>query len=213
MPVQPALPAVGHAVGQFDLHDARAFPMPAPPRGRMEAHSLASTRRADDRASRRRSPASAPRRRCRSGRPASRIGRGSSGRDRRSRSRRTNRSLTMASKNPAANGSDRASAWIGNTPPSTPASRMRSQVLRGDRTTDRWPRPATPNSRRRKIDEPPLPQPEVEHAHAGPQVQRGRQPFGHPERVRAAAHAGVIQSGWYFDERGKRSETNGDLKS
>src|SRR5262249_15846593 len=53
---------------------------------------------------------------------------------------------TMASKNSAANGSDRASAWIGKTPSSTPASRMRwrfsvalnDRSVAQTRTADSW---------------------------------------------------------------------------
>ena len=36
VPVKPDLPAVGHRVGQFNVHDACAFPVAAPPRCRME---------------------------------------------------------------------------------------------------------------------------------------------------------------------------------
>src|ERR1700733_6057708 len=31
VPAQPKLPAVGHSVGHFDLHDAGTIPVPAPP--------------------------------------------------------------------------------------------------------------------------------------------------------------------------------------
>ena len=65
---------------------------------------------------------------------------------------------TMASKNSAANGSDRASAWIGKTPSSTPASRTRwrfSEALNHRSVAQT----CTPNSRRRKIDEAPRPHP------------------------------------------------------
>src|SRR5262249_2851504 len=37
LPVAPHLPAVGHVVGDFDIHDAGAFPEPTPPRGRVQA--------------------------------------------------------------------------------------------------------------------------------------------------------------------------------
>src|SRR3989442_2795842 len=66
--------------------------------------------------------------------------------------------LTMASKNSAANGSDRASAWIGKTPSSTPASRIRwmfSEALNHRSVAQT----CTPNSRRRKIDDDARPQP------------------------------------------------------
>ena len=36
VPVQPELPAIGHGVGEFDLHDAGPFPMPSPPGRRMQ---------------------------------------------------------------------------------------------------------------------------------------------------------------------------------
>src|ERR1022692_4336061 len=58
----------------------------------------------------------------------------------------------MASKNSAANGSDLASAWIGDTPSSTPASRIRSmfsETLNHRSVAQTY----TPNSRRRKIDD------------------------------------------------------------
>src|SRR3984893_8042791 len=37
VPVQPQLPAVGHDIGRFNVHDAGAFPVAAPPGCRMEA--------------------------------------------------------------------------------------------------------------------------------------------------------------------------------
>ena len=49
---------------------------------------------------------------------------------------------------------------------------------------------------------------EVQHPHAGPQVQRRREPLGQPQRVGPAAGAGEDPSGWYCDERGNRSETS-----
>ena len=164
--------------------------MPAPPRRRMQApHVLASTTREDARECARRFPASARPRRCRAGRPASRTERGSSGTGRRSRSRRTNRCDTMASKNSSANGSDRASAWIGNTPSSTPASRMRwwfSEALNHRSVAHT----CTPNSRCRKIDDAARPQPRSSTRMPGRRSQRGREPLGQPERVRPAADAG-----------------------
>jgi hypothetical protein len=66
--------------------------------------------------------------------------------------------LTTASKNPVANGSARASAWIGNTASPTAASRIRlsRSVASNHRSVAQT---CTPNSRCRKIDEAPRPQP------------------------------------------------------
>ena len=40
MPVQPDLPAIRHGVGQFNVHDACPFPVPAPPSRRMQAPEI-----------------------------------------------------------------------------------------------------------------------------------------------------------------------------
>ncbi len=47
MPVQPELPAIGHDVGQLDVHDARPLPVPAPPRGGMQAPEVGRPERAE----------------------------------------------------------------------------------------------------------------------------------------------------------------------
>ena len=65
---------------------------------------------------------------------------------------------TIASKNSVPNGSDRASAWIGKTPSSTPASRIRCKISEAlnHRSVAHT---CTPNSRRRKTDDIANPQP------------------------------------------------------
>src|SRR5438552_12136376 len=114
---------------------------------------------------------------------------------------------TMASKNSAANGSERASAWIGKTPSSTPASRIRwmfSEALNHRSVAHT----CTPNSRRRKIDDDARPQPRSSTRMPG------------RKSIAAASHS-VIQSefappltlarthsGWYCEERGKLVEMN-----
>jgi hypothetical protein len=40
VPVQPKLPAIGHGVGQLNVHDAGPFPVPAPPSRRMQAPEI-----------------------------------------------------------------------------------------------------------------------------------------------------------------------------
>src|SRR5438552_18740820 len=40
VPVQPKLPAIGHGVGQINVHDASPFPVPAPPARRMQAPDI-----------------------------------------------------------------------------------------------------------------------------------------------------------------------------
>src|SRR6266478_6389179 len=113
----------------------------------------------------------------------------------------------MASKNSVAKGSDRASAWIGNTPSSTPASRIRwifSEALNHRSVAQT----CTPNSRRRKIDDDARPQPRSSTRMPG-------------RRSNAAASHSVIQSefapplalamthsAWYCEERGNHSETS-----
>ena len=114
---------------------------------------------------------------------------------------------TMASKNSAAKGSDRASAWIGKTPSSTPASRMRwmfSEALNHRSVAQT----CTPNSRRRKIDDDALPHPRsstripvlksiADASHSLIQSELA------PPLALARTH-----SGWYFEQRGKRSDTS-----
>src|SRR6266699_4624037 len=114
---------------------------------------------------------------------------------------------TTASKNSVAKGSDRASAWIGNTPSSTPASRIRwmfSETLNHRSVAQ----PCTPNSRRRKIDDAARPQPRsstripgrkssAEVSHSVSQSEFA------PPLTLARTH-----SGWYCEERGKLVEMN-----
>src|SRR5271170_949942 len=113
----------------------------------------------------------------------------------------------MASKKSAANGIDRASAWIGNTPSSTPASRMRcmfSEAL-NQRSVAQI---CTPNSRRRKIDDAARPQPRSSTRIPG---RKSRAEVSHsvsqsefaPPLTLARTH-----SGWYCEERGKLVEMN-----
>src|SRR2546422_499423 len=109
---------------------------------------------------------------------------------------------TMASKNSASNGSDRASAWIGKTPSPTPASRMRwrfSEALNHRSVAgDLHAELAAEEDRRRR---PPAA--EVEHPQAGPQVQRGREPLGQPQRVGSAADAGDDPLGMVLRRAGR----------
>src|SRR5438876_1566668 len=115
--------------------------------------------------------------------------------------------LTTASKNSAANGSDRASAWMGKTPSSTPASRMRwrfSEAL-NQRSVAQT---CTPNSRRRKIDEDARPQPRSSTLIPG---RRSRAAVSHSVNQSALAPPlalAMTHSGWYWEERGNRSETS-----
>ena len=95
---------------------------------------------------------------------------------------------TTASKKSAANGSDRASAWIGNTPSSTPASRIRwrfSEALNHRSVAHT----CTPNSRRRKIDDDARPQPRSSTRMPGRRSSACGEPLGQPQRVGAAAGA------------------------
>src|SRR5580658_7420999 len=113
----------------------------------------------------------------------------------------------MASKNSVAKGSDRASAWIGNTPSSTPASRIRwifSETLNHRSVAHT----CTPNSRRRKIDDAARPQPRSStripdrkfNAEASHSVSQSE--FAPPLTL-ARAH-----SGWYCEDRGNLVEIN-----
>src|SRR5471032_3118858 len=115
--------------------------------------------------------------------------------------------LTMASKNSSANGSDRASAWIGNTPSSTPASRIRwrfSEALNHRSAAQT----CTPNSRRRKMDDDARPQPRSSTRMPGRKSiavvsHSVTQSEFDPPLTLAKTH-----SGWYCEERGNRSETS-----
>src|SRR5580658_5387141 len=113
----------------------------------------------------------------------------------------------MASKNSAANGSDLASAWIGNTPSSTPASRTRSrfsETLNHRSAAQTY----TPNSRRRKIDDAARPQPRSSTRMPG---RKSSVVVSHSviqSEFAALLMLDAIHSGWYCEERGKRSETS-----
>ena len=112
---------------------------------------------------------------------------------------------TMASKNSAANGSDRASAWIGKTPSSTPASRMRwrfSEALNHRSVAQT----CTPNSRRRKIDDIARPQPRSSTRMPGRRSSASAShSVSHSELAPPLTPAST-HSGWYAEARGNRSE-------
>src|SRR4029453_7174274 len=92
---------------------------------------------------------------------------------------------TMASKNSAANGSDRASAWMGKTPSSTPGIPDAAKVLRGAEPEvggpDLHTELAAHEDRGHRSSAP-----EVQHPHTGSQVDHLGQPLGHPQRVGGA---------------------------
>src|ERR1017187_4325570 len=112
---------------------------------------------------------------------------------------------TMASKNSAANGSERASAWIGNTLSSTPASRIRwmfSDALNHKSTAQT----CTPNSRHRKIEDEARPQPRASTRMPG---RKSSAVTSHSVIHSAWAELlalAITHSGSYFEERGNRSE-------
>src|SRR2546430_8210810 len=114
---------------------------------------------------------------------------------------------TMASKKSGANGSDRASAWIGNTPSRAPASRIRwmfSAALNHRSVAQT----CTPNSRCRKIDDAARPQPRSSNRMPG---RKSSAVASHSVTHRALAALlalATIHSGWYLEERGNRSETD-----
>src|SRR5437870_2191589 len=115
--------------------------------------------------------------------------------------------LTMASKKSAANGSERASAWIGKTPSSTPASRMRwmfSEALNHRSVAQT----CTPNSRRRKIDDIARPQPRSSTRIPGRKSSAAASHSVNHSALAPPLTLAMTHSGWYFDERGNRSETN-----
>src|SRR5437773_753830 len=113
----------------------------------------------------------------------------------------------MASKNSAANGSDRASAWMGNTPSSMPASRMRwrfSEALNHRSVAQT----CTPNSRRRKIDDAARPQPRSSTRIPG---RKSSAEVSHSVSQSEFAPPLTLvrtHSGWYCEERGKLVEMN-----
>src|SRR5688572_26444091 len=113
--------------------------------------------------------------------------------------------LTITSKNSGANGSERASAWIGNTPSSTPASWIRCwfSAALNQRSVAQT---CTPNSRRRKIDDDARPQPRSSTLIPGRRsIALVSHSVSHSALAPPLAFAST-QSGWYFEERGKRSE-------
>src|SRR5438093_1530954 len=114
---------------------------------------------------------------------------------------------TMASKNSAANGSDQASAWIGNTPSSTPASRIRwmfSETLNHRSVAQTW----TPNSRRRKIDDDARPQPRSSNRMPGRKSSAAASHSVIHSALAPPLALAMTHSGWYFEERGNRSEAS-----
>src|SRR5437870_1812589 len=114
---------------------------------------------------------------------------------------------TMASKNSEANGSDRASAFRGKTPTTTPSSRLRwwfSETL-NQRSVAQT---CTPNSRRRKMDDDARPQPRSSTRMPGRKSSAvASHSVIHSELTPPLALA-MTHSGWYFEERGNRSETS-----
>src|SRR5215469_16334324 len=111
----------------------------------------------------------------------------------------------MASKNSAAKGSDLASAWTGNTPSSTPASRIRSmfsETLNHRSVAQTY----TPNSRRRKIDDAARPQPRSSTRMPGRKSSAVVSHSVIQSELAAPLMLDAIHSGWYCEERGKRSE-------
>src|SRR6266853_1500619 len=114
---------------------------------------------------------------------------------------------TMASKNSAANGSDRASAWIGKTPSSTPAPRIRwmfSEALNHKSVAQT----CTPNSRRRKIDDDARPQPRSSTRMPGRKSNVAVSHSVSQSELAPPLTLDMTHSGWYREERGKRSETS-----
>src|SRR5437867_1713118 len=114
---------------------------------------------------------------------------------------------TMASKNSAANGSERASAWIGKTPSSTPASRIRwmfSEALNHRSVAHT----CTPNSRRRRIDDDARPQPRSSTRMPGRKSSTSvSHSVSHSELAPPLTLA-ITHSGLYREERGNRAETS-----
>src|SRR6516225_9421095 len=114
---------------------------------------------------------------------------------------------TTASKNPSENGSIRASARIGKTPSSTPASRTRwmfSEALNHRSVAQTW----TPNSRRRKTEDRARPQPRSSTRMPG---RRSSASVSHSVSHRGLAPPltpASTHSGWYTEARGNRSEIN-----
>src|SRR5215469_1948434 len=98
---------------------------------------------------------------------------------------------TTASKNPSENGSDRASARIGKTPSSIPASRTRwmfSEALNHRSVAQT----CTPNSRRRKTDDRARPQPRSNPLWLTEWLTEA---LGQPQGVGSAAYAGEYPLG------------------
>src|SRR5580704_3603181 len=113
----------------------------------------------------------------------------------------------MASKKSAAKGSDRASAWIGNTPSSTPASRIRwnlSEAL-NQRSVAQT---STQNSLRRKIDEAALPQPRSRTRIPGCKWSAEASHSVSQSEFAPPLMLARIRSGWYREDRGKLVEKN-----
>src|SRR5579863_2410879 len=113
----------------------------------------------------------------------------------------------MASKKFAAKGRERASAWIGKTPSSTPASRTRRTF--SDALNQRSvAQTCTPHSRRRKIEEHARPQPR-----SSTRIPERRSSAVASHSVSQSELApplalAIIQSAWYCEARGNCSQTN-----
>ena len=109
---------------------------------------------------------------------------------------------TMASKNSSANGSDRASAWIGKTSLSTPASRIRwrfSEALNHRSVAQT----CTPNSRHRKIDDDARPQPRSSTRMPGRKASAAASHSVSQSEFAPPLTLAITHSGWYREERGK----------
>src|SRR5437867_3556611 len=112
--------------------------------------------------------------------------------------------LTMASKKSSAKGSDRASALMGHTPSSTPASRMRwmfSATLNHRSVAQT----CTPNSRRRKMDDDARPLPRSSTRMPGRKSRAAASHSVNQRELAAPLAFATIHSGLYREARGNRS--------
>src|SRR5215471_7273441 len=114
---------------------------------------------------------------------------------------------TMASKKPGAKGSDRASAWSGNTPSSTPASRMR-WMFSAALIHKSVAHTCTPNSRRRKMDEEARPQPRSKTLMPGRRSSAEASHSVSQSELAPLLAFARTHSGWYCEARGNCSETS-----
>ena len=201
-PVPPELPAVGHRVGALDVHQCRFVPSDAATTRRSGGpRRPESTIREDAREPEPSTSWTSPAPTSPSWPPGF-TKRSNVLRYMSSVAKYGNESThTITSKNSAANGNERASAWIGNTPSSTPASRMRlrfSDALNHRSVAQTW----TPNSRRKKIEDDARPHPRSSSLMPGRKSSdEANHSLSHNEFAPPLTPA-RIQSGWYFDERG-----------